>query len=377
MNWRQTYSDLTDYVARHPDIKIGIPVTRIPGEHSAEFHSLHLKSRIKFIEEEAPDILEKSLSLSKNYKRVEEEVIGLIGLKGITLSNSLHRFLHNPVDQLTKENFNALFDLLRGQTDIEKYKVVALQNIETAFNSLHRSVYEKWVILSLVALLKADRAFRVIPEEVTEDDTMRHGGKIEYKIPAPEESDIISFKRDREVGFMVPDLIVHSTNSDRYYSFTSEIIKALAAAINPSNRREWLPGDPAVVFEGGTILIYVDRNLEDLSLVTDMKRTCRADLVLECREQKDWYKKGKLDKIRKHYDKYEPRMGTYIVTMDQMPEQLYNEFFEEGALIKETSGQSPGYDEKLIERHSREIQLLHVGYDQMRLKPIVNILECC
>jgi len=375
LNWRQAYSELRDFVNEHPEIKIGASVIRIPGEYSSQFYSLHAKTRTVFIEEKAPDLLEKSQILSKNYREVEKEVTKLIGLQDISVAPSLHKFLYDPIDQLAKEIYNPLFSFLKGQINIEKYESVALNNIQASFKSLYRSGYEKWVILSLVKLLKADKAFKVIPEEVTEDDTIRHGGKSEYKIPAPENSDSISFKRDDEVGFMVPDLLIHSTKADRYYSFTSEIIKALAVATNPSKKREWLPGDPAVVFESGIILVYSDENLKDLSLVTDSMRTCQADLIIECKEQKDWYESDGLSKIKLHYDKYKPRLGTYIVTIEKVSEQVRTQLALEKVLVETTSEKNLDHDNKQeFEQYSSQIHLLNADFDHTRLEPIIDIL---
>jgi len=375
LNWRQAYSELRDFVNEHPEIKIRTSVIRIPGEYSSQFYSLHAKTRTLFIEEKAPDLLEKSQILSKNYREVEKEVTKLIGLQDIATAPSLHKFLYDPIDQLAKEIYNPLFSFLKGQINIEKYESVALNNIQASFKSLYRSGYEKWVILSLVKLLKADKVFKVIPEEVTEDDTIRHGGKIEYKIPAPENSDSISFKRDDEVGFMVPDLLIHSTKADRYYSFTSEIIKALAVATNPSKKREWLPGDPAVVFESGIILVYSDENLKDLSLVTDSMRTCQADLIIECKEQKDWYESDGLSKIKLHYDKYKPRLGTYIVTIEKVSEQVRTQLALEKVLVETTSEKNLDHDNKQeFEQYSSQIHLLNADFDHTRLEPIIDIL---
>lgn len=367
LKWRQVYSELTEFIAEHPEVKIGTSVIRIPSSYSSEFYSLHAKARMAFVEEKLPYQIKKSQELGENYKKIEEEVSNLLELKSVSIIPTLHRFLCNPVDQLIKEIFSPFFSLLKGQIDIEKYEKVALQNIEASFRSLYRSGYEKWVILSLVKLLKADKVFRVIPEEFTEDDTLRHGGLLEHKIPSPEDADNISFRRENEVGFMVPDLLIHAAVSDRYFSFTSEIIKALAVATNASGKREWLPGDSTVVFESGIILVYVDNNLEDLSLVTDVKRTCRADLVIECRDQKDWYEKEGFDKIRIYHNKYKPRLGTYIVTIEPAPEQAYTNLISENVLAEDTaSEQKPDHT---------GIHLITVGFDQAKLEPVIKALN--
>jgi hypothetical protein len=366
-DWQRAYSELSDYITSHPEIKIGTSVVKIPNEYSSNFYSLHTKARTAFIDEKKPDLLEKSKILSNNYLKVEEEVIRLIGLQNIYVAPSLNNFLHNPIDQLIKEIYTPFFGLLKGQLDSGKYEEVAIGNIEYFFKTLYRSGYEKWVILSLVNLLKADKVFKVIPEEVSEDDSFRHGGLIDYKIPDPEKSSGISFRRDDEVGFMVPDLLIHSAEEGSYYSFTSEIIKTYAVATNPSRKREWLPGDPTVVFEGGIILVYKDEHLSNLSLVTDMKRTCRADLIIECREQKDWYEKEGLEKIKLHYDKYKPKWGTYIVTLEPEPEQVKLDIKSEKAVDIIT-------DKQGSEEQGMAINILTAGFNQKKLEPIVNIL---
>ena len=375
LKWQKVYSELTDFIDEHPEIKIGVSVIRIPSEYSSQFYALHAKTRAVFIEENTPDLLEKAQILSRNYVEVEEEVKRLVDLKDITVQASLDNFLHNPVDQLIKEIYTPLFELLKGQLDVSKFEEDAMANIETFFNKYYRSGYEKWVTLSLVNLLKADKVFKVTPEEVTEDDSFRHGGLIDYKIPDPEVKSDISFIRDTEVGFMVPDLLIHSPVGDNYYSFTSEIIAAYATATNPSRKREWLPGDPSVIFESGIILVYADKELANLALVTDMKRTCKADLIVECRAQKGWYEKEGSDKIKEHYDKYKPRLGTYILTLEDIPEQIRAKLALETVLTETTSEQSPdnGSGQK-IEKDSPQVQLLKVGFDQIRLKPIVDIL---
>lgn len=371
LDWHREYLELTNFITRNPEIRISTSVLRIPSEHSSKFYSLHKKIREAFIVEKAPDLLEKSNILSSNYIKVEEDVIRLFKIKDVYVAPSLRRFLHDPTNQLIQEIYNPLFDLLKGQINTEQYEEIALQNIKTFFKSLYQSGYEKWVILTLVTLLEADKIYKVVPEEVTEDDSFRHGGIVDYKIPDPEESASILFNRDVEVGFMVPDIIIHSANIDRYFSFTSEIIKAWAIGNNPSKRREWLPGDTSVVFEGGIILVYFDKNLNDLSLVTDMKRTCRADLIIECRVQKDWFEKKDLEMIKFHINKYKPKLGTYIVTIESIPEQVKLDIISEKSVDKIATGE----DQKESGEQKPTINMITVGFNQNNLEPIVDILR--
>lgn len=374
-DWQKEYINLKEFIAQHPEIKIETSVVRIPSEYSSLFYTLHKKARTVFLEEKIPRLLEKSKTLSKNYMKIEEEVTNLLGLQDINMAHSLYNFLQDPVDQLIQEIYNTFFGLLKGQLDVEGYEEDAIRKIDYFYRKYYRSGYEKWLILSLVKLLKADKVFKVIPEEVTEDDSFRHGGAIDYKIPDPVESPFVSFKREEEVGFMVPDLLMHSTATDEYYSFTSEMIKTWATATNPSNKREWLAGDPNVIFESGIILVYKDEILNNLSLVTDMKRTCRADLIIECREQEDWHEREGLEKIKFHYEKYKPKLGTYIVTLEKAPKQIKLDLATEISADIVANEQEEGLTvEEESEDQKPVINMITVGYNQNHLKPIVEII---
>ncbi|UCE97894.1 MAG: hypothetical protein JSV74_00735 [Dehalococcoidia bacterium] len=363
VNWSQAYSELIDYVQNNPEIKISSRVVRIPSAIRDDFYSLHKKVRTIFLKEKTPELLEKSELLSSHYLKTREEVMRIVGLKEISIYGSVESFLLDPVEQLIKELFNPLMLLLKGELDIAGYEATAMDNAEKAFKHLYRSGYQKWLVLSFLKLLKADKVFKVFPEEVTEDDTLRHGVQIEHKIPDPEEVDNIYFRREPEVGFMVPDLLIHSALFDRYYSFTSEIIKALAAATNHSKKREWLPGDPNIVFEGDIILVYVDTSLNDLSLVTDMNTTCKADLILECKVYEKWHEKEGLSSILKHYAKYKPRMGTFIITFDPITDSLKKEIMTANLT-----------DEDKVDIDYPKISFIQAGFDQTRLKPVINAL---
>lgn len=348
-NWHQAYTDLTDFITEHPEVEIGASVVRIPENIRPEFYRLFETVRTVLVEEKSPALHSKARVLSEHYTKVEKEVIKLLGLESISTLPSLHRFLHDPIDQLIRGLFNPLFDLLKGRIDVEKYEGLASQNIEASFRPLYQSGYEKWMALSLVKLLKADKSFQVIIQKVAADDVFKSGGFIEERVPAPEESKALSFKHDLEVGFIVPDIIVHSARVDRYFAFRSEIGMALATASDASEKREWLSLDSVVDLGPGITLVYVDNNPEELSLVADAQKICRPDLIIEYMGLKELYEKERLDKVKLHHDSLKPRLGTYIVAKEPVPEQ------------------EP-------EKQELDIHILSVGFDQSKLEPIISAL---
>lgn len=347
--WRQVYTELTDLIAEHSEVEIGASVVRIPESVRPEFYRLFETVRTVLVEEKSPDLLSKARVLSESYTKVEEEVMKLLGLESVSTSPSLHRFLHDPIDQLIRGLFNPLFDLLKGRIDVEKYEEGASRNIEASFRPLYQSGYEKWIALSLVKLLEANKSFQVIIEDVSVEDVLKSGGLVEERVPAPEESKALSFKHDLEVGFIVPDIIVHSARVDRYIALSSEIGTAVATASDASEKREWLPLDSVVDLGSGITLVYVDDNPEELSLVADAQKICRPDLIIECMGLKELYEKERLDKVKLHHNSLKPRLGTYIVSKEPVPEQ------------------EP-------EKQEVDIHILSVGFDQSKLKPIISAL---
>ena len=106
-----------------------------------------------------------------------------------------------------------------------------------------------------------------------------------------------------------------------------------------------------------------------------MKRTCRADLIIECRVQKDWYEKKDLEKIKFHYNKYKPKLGTYLVTIEKVSEQVRTQLALEKVLVETTSEKNLDHDNKQeFEQYSSQIHLLNAGFDHTRLEPIIDIL---
>ncbi len=347
--WQEVYSELTDFIAEHPEVEIGMSVVSIPGNVRPEFYRLFNTVRTAFIEERFPNLLNEATVLNKNYLKVEQEVTELLGLDDVSMVVSLRRFLHDPIE-LIRGLFDPLFDLLKAKIDIEHFEQKMSRNIETNFRDLYWLGYEKWAVLSLVKLLEADKSFQVILREPSpQEEVIMRTTSPKEQVSTPQESKCLVFQHKPTVRLTVPDFIVHSAKVSRYIALRSELERALAVASNASEKREWYPLDYVVALGPGLTIIYVADNPEELSLVADAKKICRPDLIIECREQKDWYEKEGLEKVKLHYDSLKPTLGTYIVSRQPLPEQASAELVE-------------------------GIHILTVGFDTTKLVPIVDAL---
>jgi len=351
-SWQEEYQRLTDFVARKPQVDITESVVTISGDVRPEFYRLFNTVRAAFIEEKLSDLFNEATTLSENYTKAEQEVTELLGLDDILIATSLCKFLHNPRDGLIRGLFDPLFDLLKGKINTKTFEQGVSRNIEASFRNSYRLGYKKWLALSLVKLLEADRNLEVsVPSLYLGPRDGERGSSTsdeEHPVPLPKESKHLTFKHEQSSTLTVPDFIVHSAKINRYFALRSEFrTGAVWTASNASEHREWYPLDCVVALRLGSTLIYVADNPEEISLVADAKKICRPDLIIEFREQKDWYEKEELEKVKLHHNVLKPRLGTYIVTREQVP----------------NAGQL-----------GDGIHILTVGFDQSKLEPIISSL---
>jgi hypothetical protein len=266
------------------------------------------------------------------------------------MNSDLLRFLNAPLEQLIRGLYDHLFDLLKGRIDISAFENKAARNIEISFPPLYRLGFEKWVVLSLVKLLQADRLFQVVYQEATLYDAHKGGGTLQEQIPAPENTSRISFQYAPNALLMVPDLIIHSPQIDKCFAFRSQIGEAFGVATGISQKREYLPVDPAVAMQPGLTFICVGDDSGEVSLVADEKRICRPDLIIECVTQQGWGAPEELKKIELSNNSLKPKAGTYVVSREVLP------------------GDPPA-------QVTNDIHLLSVGFDSSLLEPVISAIQ--
>jgi len=315
--WQKAYTELTDFTAKHPEIHIGASSLDIPREIRPEYYRLFNAVREAFIKENVPGLLDEANSFSRHYLQIESELVRRLELEEITAKTSIYRFLHNPGDRLTRELYEPLFDLLKGKAGIQTFEERMLRLLDYSMNVLCRQGYEKWVILALARLLEPDQALSIVLEKMEWNIALKMSdNEAGEDVPAPQETRYLSFDHSKEMIFAVPDFIIYSTAIRKYVSFRSDYDIAMFVAANASERRTWDRIDQSMALEPGVVLVYIADNARDLSLVADVNRICRPDLLLECRGERGWYEQEKLERIRLHHDALKPELGTIIVSRE-------------------------------------------------------------
>ena len=382
-NWKKEYSELKEYVANNPRIKISRDVIAMPGDVRPEFYQLFNKTREAFLKEKCQTLLNEATPLSSNYAQAALEVTKSLGLYEIKLPDKLNWFLNDPVNGLIRSIYNSLFNLLKEEIDMGTFEREASESIKTSFKQLLKSGYEKWVVLSLVNLLVPDRALVIPIEDIKgkchELEPDEKTGFCEEQPPDPEEMEILSLRRDLgEDAFIISDLIVRSTKLNRYVSIGADLTDATWTAKAVSGKREWhrireLGRDLVPIDNWPDLVIYIDDQPEDIALVADFGRFCRPDIIVECMEQVDWYQKGGLDKVRQNYDFLKPRLGSYIISRLPVPEEAYKDLMPKPAANELAPEQKTPPEEEPKEQ-PLDIHILTVGYDQSQLAPIIDII---
>ena len=348
--WQQIYSQLSGYIEEHPEIEISAGVVSIPENVRSEFWHLCDLLRRAYLEEEFSDLLHEATMLEQHYVKSEQEVTRLLKLKEVSMEASLGRFLHDPIDQLVRVLSDSLFNLLKAKVDVKGFKEEAIKTVKNSFRRFYSLGYEKWVVLSLVILCRADEILR------TEHPRSVHAAglaKLEMfpeseNVRIPEKSNSIFFHHSSFALFTVPDFIIHSATTHKKIAFRSYIVKPLLLAGNASDNREWIPIRPMAEILSDFVAVYSSTNINDIFITADAARICRPDLIVEYKTQANWYEE-EMRMVKLHHEMLKPILGTFVVSMVDVPEK-YSGLQDSG------------------------INVLEAGFDQSRLEPIVSAL---
>jgi len=352
-NWRQVYETIIEYIADHPAIKIEPSCVKINAADRPQFNQLFWAAREAFLREKSKALIDEVEILCRNYLAVEEEVTKLLGLEGISLFHGVDNILHNPVDTLIKGLRYPLLDLLKGLMDIDEYEKEASKTIVSSFEPLYQQGYEIWVVLSLIKLMEANKSFRVDADEFDDDEYFSHGpGDAGVKVPEPKELKVLSFRHNPIIGLLVADQIVHSAKLGQYFSFRPNIVEPVGEANNKNMKMEWLPLPVLTIrnISSNVILVYMDRELDDLPLIADIKSVRRPDLIIECLGLKKMFDEKGLAKTKKYNEDFKPRLGTYVISNEVVIENIH-------------------------EGQEEAIHFLPVGFDQSKLEQIINLFS--
>lgn len=335
--WKDIYGELKMYVEEHPDVDIQDNLINIPKSKQPIFYSMFDKLRDTYIAEEFPALLNDAGLLSAAYLNIERELIKLLDLDDILMPNDIKRFLHKPLDQMRREIFDPLFDLLSGKIEMQRFILDTTVNINASFKRLYQEGYEKWTVLSLLRLFEPDKIYYVPLKNPESKQVIKHSVTAKESLPLPVESKQFAFEVGRRQALLAPDAIIHSARLDKYVAFRTAFCSALWSANSYSDQREWYSIESLVEEYGFIILrpdllVYIDDNVEAVSMVADAERICRPDIVVECVNEMDDSKnlmRERLENINSCYAILKPVVGGFVVSRKNMPSYVHDELEDE------------------------------------------------
>ena len=351
--WQKTLTELKEYIAANPGIRIERDHIIIPENVRSEFYRLFNDTRTSSVDRVLPTVFAKSCDLSENFKKVKGDLRKTLGIEEVSMRPDLDRFLQNPKEELVSKIFNALFDVLKGNTSIEVYEAEVYKKTFPYFTTLYRDGYEKWMLLSLVKMLTPGKLLQAncrkycSPEEAVRAKKSHPA----EPVPVPEEAKSILFHFDNVIPLMMADVIIYSEKTGKYISTRSHFTLPFNTAGSVSVNREWYSFEEALRWNDGITLLYTDSGPNDIALVAHAGGVCRPDIIIACESHAGWFESEKLNQIKACHDNLKPRLGTYIISKESVPDEL-------------TSCPEKG------------VYIICAGFDADKLSPIVDLLAC-
>lgn len=399
-DWKVYYEDLKAFIARNPSIELTPGIICVPSDVRGEFYRLFDIVRLSIIKQDYPQMLERGQVISREWNATIRKAIDSFELQGIEMDLDTKRFLENPEDGLFRLLFDPLFDVLRGKKDFAVFEQSVPRIMREGFTKFIRDGYHSWTTLSFLELMDTDTVYAVKKSELDEDPSLH----VEMAVPGLSEEvpDVvkaknISFKQSIKMSFLVPNVIAHSQKLNSFIGFVPdfEFNEAKWLGRNLDQGRNWL-GMSAIFNKFGQtnlwpdIAVYTGEHWKKLVVAADSASVAQPDIILELRTEKDWYEREGLELIRRHYEVLEPKLGCFVICIDEVPEAARNELTPktemkpvagtvENEKIDAATPATKGDGAALatlaeIPPPAPDIHLLSVGFDIHKLEPIIEAL---
>lgn len=356
--WRKYYGELIDLVQSQPGIVIREDLISIEEAIRPAFYRKFNQVRSSFLAGRISESLDMAQFLSTKYMKVEDFVSERLRLEGVLMPGELTRFLADPFKQIIRDLFDPLFELLQEKIEPEEFEERADASVHESFRSLYQMGYIKWFVLSLIKNLDPEKAYDIPLPHPSSKELIKHREDIRQNIPFPQETKVLSFEIGRRDVLLIPDFIVRSAALEKYVAFRTAIGKAIWRATYHSERREWL-SIGAIIEEYGItelkpdLLLYLDNNLEDVSLVADSEKFCRPDLSIfflgQLGEDENQTVRD-LERVRLGHEILKPIRKTCVISNFHVPDRM---------LI--------GLDEN--------IEVIHFGFNNLKWERLLELLK--
>ncbi len=329
--WQEEYKKLQDFIDQHENIVINEKITLIDSSVRPIFYKLFDRVRNAFLINRFPNFIDQGEQLSSYYSRATQELHKSSGWDCVITKNELRDFLVNPAHGMIRPLFDPLFCLLKHQTSIKDFEYTASKMVERFFASQYMSSYEKWVIISLIRLLDCNQIFYIPIAKMNSTQIRQYTHSPREAVPFPKESTEIWLDYTPAPLFIIPSSVLYANKIQRYISITSEFVKPLAIATNPSENKEWFNFND--IYRKSkqlsimpSLMIHMCDELNDTPIIADRERFYRPDMILEfgSNVRGSNYMSDVIEKMKLNREIFQPRLGSYFITTVQPDNQISN-----------------------------------------------------
>jgi hypothetical protein len=296
--------------------------------------------------------------------------------------------------------FDPLFDVIRGKKEFAVFEQAVPGVMREGFTNYIHDGYHAWTTLSLLEMMDTDSVYTVKKSELDEDPSLHVEMVVRglsEEVPDVKDAKTISFKQSIKMSFLVPNVIAHSLKSNSFFAFVPDFDfnEAKWLGRNLDQGRNWLEMSTILNKFGQSdlwpdIAVYTGEQAKNIVVAADAASVAQPDLILELRYEKDWYEREGLELIRRHNDVLQPKLGSFVVCLDEVPEAALNDLVPKTEMQPVAGAVENGITEIVTPGMASEgaaletlpqvtpsvpnIHLLSVGFDTRNLEPIIEAI---
>ena len=305
--WKQEHELLRDFIAAHPEIVITANEVSIPQDLREEFYSRFDSVRRALVEDHFPALPVEIDGLCGKYRKVEREILEILGLDAITVPVDLSTFLRNPKEGLTRVVYNTLFDFLQGKISGGDFEAQTAGELAAAAADLYRLGYEQWAALTVIRLLDPDEGFQVDFDE-------------EYTPVATELKTIAFGRQAHHPTLRVPEFMFRSRKLNTYVAVKMPLIQELPTYVvtyRPPVRPRKKTGDTSSVLDSRALLLYFLPTRDDIPVVVDIYEGNRKspDWMIEFMGAEELENPESLSQVQQGFEALNPKAGTCLLVV--------------------------------------------------------------
>ena len=326
---------LKQFIKDHVEIVINKNEIAIPQELRDEFYRLFDDVRKAFVQKRLPSLPVDARTLSSEYIAMEQEIVGLLGLRRIDVPVDLYSFLHNPEYGLTRSVYNRLFELLQGKIAEEDFEQLAESDMTAAALELYRLGYEMWGSLTFLKLLDPDKCFFVDLDD-------------DYKPVLAKLEEIAFGRQAHHPTIRIPEFVLHSRRLDKYVAVKMALareVETFVVPFTPPVRPKKKTGDTSLALDSRVMLVYFMSSQDDIPIVAEIydRKLTSPDLMLEFLTADELGNPAAMDEVRRRLEAMHPASGMCLFVIGPESEAKAE------AIAENVQAISAGFDPQKIE----------------------------